>query len=122
MVLRARRRHPENYALLFAVFFAVTFFVAGFVTFTVATFLAAGLATLVAVFALAVTVLAVLVFVSLALVVLAAGFLPPDFLLTGPFATLAAINSSASSSVIASGETPLGSVALILPWRASGPW
>ena len=113
---------PYKTVLILDAFFAVaTFFVVGFVTFPAATFLVAGFVLVVAV--LEVVALGFVLGAAVALVVLAADFLafpvfptPPS-----PFAALAAINSNASSNVMTSGDTPLGNVALILPWRAYGP-
>ena len=95
---------------------------AGLAAFPAVAFLAAGLADFEAVFVLVVLAdvalgLAALDFVALG-AALALLVLPADFLLLGPFAALAAISSSASSSVMSSGDRPLGRVALILPWRA----
>src|SRR3990167_7368477 len=81
-------------------------------------------AAFVAVFALVFAVLAAVVFavaLGLAAFALAAGFFVALALPVPPFATLAAINSSASSSVIVSGETSWGRVALPLPGRGWGP-
>ena len=77
-------------------------------------------AAFVAVFVLVFAVLAAVVFAALGLAafVLAAGFFTALAFPVPPFAALAAINSSACSSVMVSGETSLGKVALTLPWRA----